>query len=219
MTDKLPFLPEQSGYTVNHGDQLVQVKLDGGAPRTRADFDNATSQVQAGWLLDLDDYQIFMHFMKRTVENGSLPFLVELILDFSARVTYRATMVAGSLKTNQVRGLSRRISMNLEVEQPDAYFGSMVFSGGGGAGSIGKNILGDPPDFTAFLSPGDDIQIVGAKITTPVAVSLDGIFEVATIPTDDALTLVDPDPINPNWALVTTTSNVVPAPAVIKVPT
>ena len=121
-TDKLPFIPEEAGYTVDHANEVVSVRLNGGRSRVRADISGSTHGVSATWLLDRLDYQQFVKFINTKTLRGALPFLADLIIDFWAPTQYKCLMVPGSMKTTKVEGFSYRVSMDLEVEQVSGFF-------------------------------------------------------------------------------------------------
>ncbi len=201
MTAKFPFIPEQAGYSVDHANEVVSVRLKGGASRTRADITGATHNVSATWLLDRVDYQVFLKFMNVTTLRGSVPFLADLIIDFWAPTQYKCLMVPGSMKTTRVEGFSYRVSMDLEVEQVTGFFVAAekfddpneVFFTGTPA----------PLTFLQLFAVTDSCQIVGAQLNDGVhpVINLDGIYVISAV-TANRLTFTSPSAINPDWSLL-----------------
>lgn len=201
MTDKLPYIPEESGYSVDHADEVVSVALKGGLSRQRADVSGNTHFVRATWLLDREDVLNFVNFMVTKTQRGALPFLADLAIDFWAPTQYKCLMVPKSMKTQRVEGHSYRISMELEAEQVQSFVAAERFETTNQVFFTGTP---SPLDFQELFVVGDKIQIVGAALNNGVnpAINLDGIYTVATVPTPSRVTLSSPASINPDWSLL-----------------
>lgn len=201
MTDKLPFLPEQDGYQVDFSQDAVGVKLAGGAMRIRSDFGNAAQQVSVSFLLDQkNDYPEFMSFWAFNTRRGTLPFLADLMFECAFPMQYMCRIVPGTIRLPKTEGHSRRITMDLEVEQNLFTIGTMLFSNTGSQVTI---ILApsQAPDAQVLLDPGNLVQIAGASVKNGVntPITLDGIYTVNTTPTPTVFTLVSPAVVNPAW--------------------
>ena len=215
MTDKLQFLPEQAGYAGTHPDQVVGVQLDGGQSRLRADVLGAVSTVNANWILNRAQYSAFHRFWVQNTLQGSLPFLVDLLLDAPRPSQYKVQCVPGTYRVTRVAGLSHRVSMRLEVMQPEGFsISNHQFS----TISVFRTELTLSPSYTELFLPGDQVGVY-AFTETPVVATLDGVYTIATNEGTDAFTLSSPELVNPAWALLTTLSNVVLNAFIVKVDT
>lgn len=199
MTALLDFVPEQSGYTVAHPNQVVSIELDGGAPRLRSDILRANSTVGVSWLLDRVEYTLFMKFMRQDTERGALPFLVDLVTDFFQLARHRVTLVPGSLRTSQVTGLTYRVAADLRVEQLDCFTATHRFESPNEVFFFGEPAL----HFDELFQTGDQVQILGAQLDngTGPAIDLDGIYNVSPL-SDRRIVLTNPAAINPDWSLL-----------------
>lgn len=223
MTAKLPYVPEENGYSVRHGNETVSVRLGGGASRSRADFIGAAHEVGASWLLDRIDFMEFQNFINVSTGRGALSFLADLVVDFWAPTQYKCKMVPNSMRTNQVKGMSYRVSMDLEVEQVTFVVGTCLFATAGQITLVSS--LPGSPDLQVLFAPGNSCQIVGAAknngVNTPV--NLDGIYIVSTIPTPAIMNLTAPAGVNPAWTTLagypSGLSGNILSVALVKVPT
>lgn len=111
--------PDSSSYAAARGDEVLSVKLDGGASKFRLDILNAAFLVDATWILDRDGYEYINAFYRTATGHGSLPFSVELILDTPLPVLYaECHFVPGSLKLSAQSGFSYTVSAQIEVTPP-----------------------------------------------------------------------------------------------------
>jgi hypothetical protein len=216
MTDKIPFLPEQSGYAGRHPDQVVEVELDGGESRFRADVLGGTSEVNASWVLDREQYATFHRFWVQNTERGALEFLADLVLDSPLPSQYAVRCMPGTYRTTSVRGLSYGVSMRLQVRQPEG-LSIANYQLDGSAGTIARTEGGLQPVFDELFAPGDDVGFYGFT-STPVAADLSGIYVVSAV-SGDLITLSSPSAVNPNWSLLTVPSNNIVNAMVVKVDT
>jgi hypothetical protein len=95
---KCTILPDLSGYSVLPGEEVVSTRLDGGAPRLRRDLLGAVSRVSVRWSATPNRYKYLMCFFRGTTISGSLPFLIDLMIDSPTVSEYQATFVPGSFK-------------------------------------------------------------------------------------------------------------------------
>ncbi|RLC78863.1 MAG: hypothetical protein DRI61_09080 [Chloroflexi bacterium] len=113
--DTLSLTPNQAGYGFSDGDEVLSVKLDGGASRYRKDIANASKTVSVVWTLGPTDYATFRTFFRDTVSSGALPFLIDLLVETENLVTYKAYFVVGSVKSGQNSGKTFTVSAQLEI--------------------------------------------------------------------------------------------------------
>jgi hypothetical protein len=113
---KFQIPPDSQGYTVVDGDEVLSVKLDGGASRYRRDVLNSNSLVNCQWSLDRNEYNYARAFFKFATANGSQPFLIDLVLDEAMALTeHTAWFVPGTMQLRQQQGHLYVISAQMEV--------------------------------------------------------------------------------------------------------
>lgn len=200
MTAKMPFLPEQNSYGTDFSQDAIGVKLAGGSMRLRADQFGAASQVNASWLLDAADWSTFQSFWQFDTARGAKPFLADLVVDAPYPLQYMVRLVPSTYRVDQVRGLSVRVSMQLEVEQNEFTIATALFANTGSQVTI-VSAPSTAPDAQVLLDPGDKVQIAGAAKNNGVniPINLDGIYTVNTTPTPTVFTLTSPAGVNPAW--------------------
>lgn len=111
----LEILPQAAGYSVAHGNTVVAVELDGGAPRYRSDKLGKTAKINVTWILAPAAYSYFMAFFRTAIANGALPFEIDLIIDSAAVATYTARFEPGSLRLSSQEGLMYQVDATLDA--------------------------------------------------------------------------------------------------------
>ena len=140
---KLKLPPDQSGYSVKDGTEVVSTKLDGGASRYRRDVLRSTSTVSAQWTASPKQYKYLRAFFKSVTIAGAVPFLIDLLLDEPFLTEHKAYFVPGSMSLSQQQGMTYFVQAQLEVYpivQNDAANISYVEMYGA-LGDIGANVL------------------------------------------------------------------------------
>lgn len=112
---KLILPPEQSGYAVSATKDVITVELGGGFSRSRKDIVNSASIIDCRWTLNLEEYQYFRAFFNIVTKKGTLPFLIDLLLDQPYLEEYEAKFVPDSVRMSDPFGLSRVCTAQLEV--------------------------------------------------------------------------------------------------------
>lgn len=195
MSFKLSQRPEQEGYSANHTSPFVYVKLNGGKARVRADVLNEVSIVSCSFKLDQGDYNQFMDDYRNQMGEGSLPFLMDLVLDFPLTTQYRVQMIPDTFKTNQVSGISYVVSFQVEAEQVEYFRGQHFF--------VGPNEIRTavPISYATFLQVAGAVQITGAQLNDGVhpPINLDGIYTISSFPAGNRIALSSPSSINADW--------------------
>jgi len=115
---KLLLVPDSSAYSVERGDEVLSVILDGGASKFRKDIIDAAFRVNVAWILDPEGYQYLNAFFRTATARGSLPFEIDLVLDTTEYQECVAHFIPGSFKLTAQKGLSYFVSATLEVEAP-----------------------------------------------------------------------------------------------------
>lgn len=113
---KLALRPDSSGYSVQDGEDVIAVELDGGAARYIRDKWGSTSQVAATWTLVPIEHQYLRAFYNTTIQKGTLPFLCDLILDDPEPVEVVCRIVPKSMNLGGQQGWAYTSSCQLEVE-------------------------------------------------------------------------------------------------------
>jgi hypothetical protein len=114
---KFAIAPNQSGYSVKDGKETLSAKLDGGTSRYRRDVLNSSSMVNVQWTLNQEEFRYFRAFYNGTTVSGSLPFLIDLVLDLGELTEHEAYFVPDSVQTNQVVATQNfTVSAQLEVK-------------------------------------------------------------------------------------------------------
>ncbi len=114
---KLQLLASKAGYAVaESSDAILSAKVGAGLPRQRLDFKNAPQRVNVSFKLDPGQYRYWRAFWRNGVFFGSLPFLIDLIIDDYELAEYEAMFVPGSVQLADVSGLRYQISAVLDVK-------------------------------------------------------------------------------------------------------
>tara|TARA_Y100001973_G_C5206110_1_gene341641 strand:+ start:471 stop:947 length:477 start_codon:yes stop_codon:yes gene_type:complete len=126
--NKMTIPPDQSGYSVTDGNEVVATKLDGGASRYRRDILGATSTVTVQWSVGPDVYRYLRAFYKTATANGSSPFLIDLLLDEPSLTEHKAYFVPGSMRLQSQKGLQYVVAAQLEVtpDLPDTAYDEAI---------------------------------------------------------------------------------------------
>jgi hypothetical protein len=118
---KFAIPPESESYSVKDGVSFVSVALEGGLSRRRADVINTASKAQVTWSFDRNEYDYFRAFFDTATMKGSLPFILELVVDKHYRQEYVCAFIEDTLELSEVSGHSYRVKADLEVipKRPD----------------------------------------------------------------------------------------------------
>lgn len=126
--EKLSLTPSKDGYSSEDGVGVIRNRLDGGLSRYRRDILNPSRSVSVRWHLDPAGYQFLRTFYSGGTKEGSVPFLIDLLLDEPTLTEHTAYFVPGTLRLSSVEGLTHEVSAELEVrpavrdEEFDAVF-------------------------------------------------------------------------------------------------
>jgi hypothetical protein len=89
--------------------------VGGGLPIVREDAIDALGRVKVTWKLTADGYEEFLTFFNDTLEEGTLPFLTNLVFDYRDPRQYQALFVPGSVVIDEAEITGYTISAELEV--------------------------------------------------------------------------------------------------------
>ena len=112
---KLPFPPQSDSYQLTNGSDSVEVQVEGGRSRKRRDYSSKPFELNVSWVLDQGEYQYFKSFYNTAIAKGSLPFLVDLIIDNPFLEEYAAHIKADTLVTSDPKGLAIFVTAKLEI--------------------------------------------------------------------------------------------------------
>ena len=112
---KFSIPPESSGYTMEDPAEVIAIKLDGGASRFRRDKIGSTSKVSVRWTFDREDYTYFRNFYHALLGRGSLPFLIDLVLDEASPTEHKCYFVPGTVRLAEQRGHYYGVTAELEA--------------------------------------------------------------------------------------------------------
>lgn len=112
--NRLAYCVQQSGYTVDFGNDVIAQNLDGGPSRYRRDVRGNSHTVNVSWVLKLKGYQYLTAFYRVWMRNPSQPFLAELIIDDELK-DYKC-FFKSAIQLNSKEGLVYRVSAQLEVK-------------------------------------------------------------------------------------------------------
>ena len=114
--NKLTYPPDQDGYTVKDGEEVLSVALDGGLPRFRKDILNSASELSVRWTLSQSGYRYLRAFYNTATFSGSIPFLVDLIIDAPELTEHTAYFIPKSMRLTNQKGLSYIVQASLVIE-------------------------------------------------------------------------------------------------------
>ena len=112
---KLWLRPVRDDYNVTPGNTVVSTQLDGGASRQRKDQAGATAIVPVSWILGPADYDYIQAFYRTAIDEGSLPFLLDLLWEKSTPIEYTVQIVPSTFQLTKQEGLAYFVSATLEV--------------------------------------------------------------------------------------------------------
>ena len=108
------------GYSVSWEDVIDVQPVQGGSFRQRLDSLTTTAYVTLIWVLSLDEYENLIETYEVELKNGSLPFLIDLIVDAAELTEVQALFMPEMLKLDGLVGDQYQVSAQLEVN-PIAY--------------------------------------------------------------------------------------------------
>lgn len=111
---KLSLAPDQASYTVDEDGTTIATRLKGGASRYRKDILRGPVRVNLQWTCGIEDY-IYLTTFYRVMEQGSLPFLMDLLVQDNYLTEHECRVVPKSWATTKVTGISYIVKAVLEV--------------------------------------------------------------------------------------------------------
>lgn len=141
---KLYLLVPQEGYSLDDGDAVLRAKVSSGPSRMRLDMLDAPMAVAVALVLEPQEFNYWRAFHRTTIARGSLPFLMDLMIDSPDVAEYQVQIVPGSVKTG-VQGTAHLVQMELEVSMsetpPTADYDTAIVMLQGLYGARAPNVL------------------------------------------------------------------------------
>jgi hypothetical protein len=113
---KLTIAPDQAGYAVTDGVEVISAKLDGGASRYRKDVVGANSTVNAVWRVGKTDFRYLRSFFNILNGKGAKAFLLDLYLDREELTEHECHFIPGSFRLSGQRGQQFTVSAQIEAK-------------------------------------------------------------------------------------------------------
>lgn len=113
---KLNLAPDQAGYAVADGEEVLSTRLDGGASRYRQDVLNASAQVNVQWRVNPEEFRYLRSFHNLVTGKGAKTFLIDLYLDREELTEHECHFMPGSFRLTGQRGRQFTVSAKLEAK-------------------------------------------------------------------------------------------------------
>lgn len=113
---KLVISPDSDSYGLGSVDDTLSVDYGGGASGLRRNVGGAPYPIQVQWSVSGPGYSYLMAFFRTPTAYGSLPFLIDLLVDYSEIRECRARLAPGSLALRGKNGDCFIVSASLQVE-------------------------------------------------------------------------------------------------------
>lgn len=138
---KMLLTPAYSGFSASPAADTLQAQLDGGPSRFRLNQTGAAVTVQVQWGLTRNGFNYLEAFFR--LLPGSMPFLIDLIIDNADLTEYTARLVPGSKQLAGVQGLQRIVTAQLEVKptRSDPAVDAAIVALYGAYGEAGRSVL------------------------------------------------------------------------------
>lgn len=111
---KMILAPAQAGYSVEPQADTLRASMGPGPSRFRRDMIGAVSAVSVQWRANRGEFEYLEAFF-RTAVPGSLPFLIDLLIDEADLLEYQARLIPGSKRLSAMQGNLRVVDAVLEV--------------------------------------------------------------------------------------------------------
>jgi hypothetical protein len=113
---KLLLSPDQGGYSFTDSTDTVATKLDGGRSRVRRDIIGGVATVNLTWSMKRSEFQYLRAFFNTTLQDGALPFLMDLYMDTGELTEHECVFMPGTFGLRSVRGFSFTVSGTIEAK-------------------------------------------------------------------------------------------------------
>ncbi len=116
---KLNLAAPQEGYSVDDGEAVRRAKMSAGLSRIRLDHLDAAQEVDVTLVMSDSEFNYWRSFHRAILVRGSLPFLLDLMIDDSDVSEYTVQIIPGTMQET-VRGHAHFVQLRLEVEASEA---------------------------------------------------------------------------------------------------
>ncbi len=203
MTETLLYTPDRDSYSAQPSYPTIEIGLEGGTSRKRADFLFPPHIISVGWTLTTAvDYSRFMGFFRTTLRNGVDTFFMDLLSDIGELTTHKCRTLGGIPKLIRNRGNSYVTSCTLEVDVNPTYTGLITYQ------EPDQIVFSTTsPRLVGPIVTGDTIRVLhteGFHPTGPTALNLDGVYVVASTIGFNVLELTSPASVNAGWTTLAT---------------
>jgi hypothetical protein len=113
--NKIQLTPTQASYSVEYGQTTVGTSFQSGRRRYRRDVINPNHTISVRWIVDPLGLQYLRSFFNTTLKGGSLPFLIDLIIDGGNLTEHEAHFIEDSLQVGEVNGNLSFVTAQLEA--------------------------------------------------------------------------------------------------------
>lgn len=197
-TSLLP-LPEQDGYRIRRGNDLVSVRLDGGPARVRSDSLGTPHQVTCTWICTPAEYAYMTGWFRERTQGRTQFFRIPLLIDVPVSVNYLARVLEGPEELSRTRGQIFEVQATLEViPNPIKSFTLSCQSV-----SDDRIIDGGSSDYASDMSEfpvGRQVLLTGCQgEVDDVELDLDGTYTLLGAPSAGIRTLQNAAVVNPDW--------------------
>lgn len=111
---KLKIDVPQEGYNFDDGEAVLRAKMSSGPSRQRLDMLDAPIEADVTLMLDPAEYQYWRAFFRYTLVRGTLPFLLDLVVDSAATTEHEVKIIPGTMRTG-IQGEAHIVQFRLEV--------------------------------------------------------------------------------------------------------
>lgn len=112
---KLALMPDEPSYSGAIGTGFYYNALGGGSGRRRRKFIGTVHTFSLTFTLSGVAYDYWWAFYGTVIAEGSLPFLIDLIVDEAEPATYQASMLPDTHQISGVAGEARVVTFEVEV--------------------------------------------------------------------------------------------------------
>lgn len=113
--NKLAYCVQQSGYTVNHGNNVIVQELEGGPSRYRKSRKRSSHIVSVNWVVKKQGYDYLVAFFNVWQMNPAMPFLAMLIIDDAELAEYKCAFQS-TISLDSKDGGIFKVSATFEVQ-------------------------------------------------------------------------------------------------------
>jgi hypothetical protein len=115
---KLHLTAPEDNYSFQDGESVLRAQVGAGPSRSRLDMLGAPIMLSVTLVLDGTGYQYWRAFYRSQIAEGSLPFIMDLIIDRPELEEHEVKLIPGSSGLGARRGEAYQVPLQLEVRMP-----------------------------------------------------------------------------------------------------